>query len=117
LQSQHATAASRCGPSSVPLPSEFSTPRHDPGPKPRGKIEQRGVSVQALCERCNNLTGAWYVPELRHWTRALADIVANQPLPIEQHDRIVTQLRVEVRLTSVYPLRFANAPSDLIRGI
>jgi hypothetical protein len=62
---------------------------------PRGRQHQRGSGGYTLCERCNNDTGAWYVPAFAEWTRQAAHFV----LASEGRD---TQLHLPYH---IYPLR------------
>lgn len=36
-------------------------------PRPKGKIQQRGMGAHTLCERCNNGAGSWYGSAFVEW--------------------------------------------------
>jgi hypothetical protein len=79
--------------------------RADGKPTQRGRVRQRGTGDFALCERCNNLTGRLYVPELVKLVRAGARILAQ--LPADQ-DVGSEQMMAGIRLIGVRPLRLAK---------
>jgi hypothetical protein len=64
--------------------------------------EQRGAGDHLLCKRCNeHVCGAWYVPELCKWVRAVA--TRWDELPRDASDVVVT-----IGLRRVFPARFAK---------
>jgi hypothetical protein len=74
-------------------------------PSRRGRVRQRGTGDFVLCERCNNLTGRVYVPELVKLVRAGAVILAQ--LPADQ-DAAVEPMMAGIKLAGVRPLRLAK---------
>jgi len=79
--------------------------RTDGKPSRRGRVRQRGSGDFVLCERCNNLTGRLYVPELVKLVRAGAMILAQ--LPADQDGSLETMM-AGINLAGVRPLRLAK---------
>jgi hypothetical protein len=46
-----------------------------PGARAKGKIEQGGVGMYTLCERCNNNTGDWYADGLVGFCRQAMEVL------------------------------------------
>ena len=90
--------------------------RDAPGPKKKGRIQQRGMGGFILCDSCNNLTGRRYVPELERWTRAAVSLLGQLP-DDDSEDADPNDKAVSFEAVNVRPLLFAKQVAAMIMAV
>jgi hypothetical protein len=87
-----------------------------------GKVQQRGSGAHSLCEKCNNDTGAWYVPSYVSWAeQAMRLIIAARGRPSLEYPFNLFPLRVLKQVVCMFfsvnnPL-FQKAHPELVRFV
>lgn len=84
--------------------SKDELPRDIPG----GRVIQGGIWGRTLCESCNNLVGARYVPEYKGWAARAVNVLRQLPPPAEL-DRRESFTRATVEFKNVDPGAFVRA--------
>jgi hypothetical protein len=88
----------------------------------KGKIQQRGAGGYTLCEKCNSLTGAWYVPAFTRWAeQAMRIVIGTRARPSLEYPFNLYPLRVLKQVLcmffSVNGEYFNKAHPDLVRFV
>ena len=66
-----------------------------PGQEYRGRVQQKGAGAYTLCERCNSVTGKWYVPAFANWCyQAMAILIQSKGKPTLYYYHWLHPLRV-----------------------
>jgi hypothetical protein len=89
------------------------------GEPARYESEQRGAGDYALCQPCNNNTGAWYIPELTRLVEAGATVVRKledemAKLGVTDRSDVVS---VRMKLAGSYPARFTKQMVAMLLAI
>jgi hypothetical protein len=88
----------------------------------QGRQQQRGVGAYTLCEKCNNDTGAWYVPAFSEWAaQAMRIVIGTRGAPSLEYPFNLFPLRVLKQVIcmffSVNGTYFHKAHPDLVRFV
>lgn len=88
----------------------------------QGRQQQRGAGAYTLCEKCNNDTGAWYVPAFTDWARqAMEIVIGTRGRPTLEYPFNIFPLRVLKQVVCMFfgvnGTYFHKAHPDLVRFV